>query len=244
MAKRFTDTEKWKDEWFTDLSNDNKVIWQYLLDTCDNAGIFKKNIKILNIMCNTNVSAEDILNTFKNRISVLSDDKWFINKFCVFQYGSEFLNSKNKAVTSAIQKLIENNIIDKTTNTLSIVYPYSIDSPSIPYQYPIDSPKEQEKDKDKVLDKDILKDKEEVLEEVIVLEANEAYTTSTERRILEKHLDNLIQYDDSKNYKISRETIDEYGGLEKVYAVLGFDSSQISNWNRKVSEVSHFHSFD
>ena len=111
MAKRFTDTEKWKDEWYTDLSNDYKVIWQYLLDTCDNAGIFKKNIKILNIMCNTNVSAEDILNTFNNRVLILTDDKWFINKFCVFQYGSEFLNSKNKAVTSAVQKLIENNII-------------------------------------------------------------------------------------------------------------------------------------
>ena len=27
MAKRFTDTDKWKDEWYTELSNDYKVIW-------------------------------------------------------------------------------------------------------------------------------------------------------------------------------------------------------------------------
>ena len=48
MAKRFTDTEKWKDEWYTELSSDYKIIWQYLLDTCDNAGIYKRNIKLLN----------------------------------------------------------------------------------------------------------------------------------------------------------------------------------------------------
>jgi len=27
MAKRFTDTDKWKDDWFISLSNDYKIIW-------------------------------------------------------------------------------------------------------------------------------------------------------------------------------------------------------------------------
>ena len=86
MAKRFTDTDKWKDEWYTELSNDYKVIWQYLLDTCDNAGIYKRNIKLLNYYCNTNVSDTDILNVFKLRVAPISDEKWIINKSILYQY--------------------------------------------------------------------------------------------------------------------------------------------------------------
>lgn len=145
MAKRFTDTEKWEDEWFTDLSNDYKIIWFYLLDTCDNAGIWKKNIKKLNYLCNTNVSADDLLKVFSKRITILADEKWFINKFCIVQYGHDFLQSKNKAVLSAVKKLIiEGVLVDNG---------YSIDTLSIPYQYSIDTPKEQVKDIDKETDK-------------------------------------------------------------------------------------------
>jgi hypothetical protein len=153
MAKRFTDTDKWKDEWYTELSNDFKVIWQYLLDNCDNAGIIKRNIKLLNYYCNTNVLADDILNVFKDRVSIISDDKWIINKFCIYQYGNDFLSNNNKAVISAKKKLIENNLLDNSTNTILI-----------PYQYPIDRTKEQEQDKvkdksqDKVIDKEQSKD--------------------------------------------------------------------------------------
>lgn len=169
MAKRFTDTDKWKDEWYTELPNDYKVIWQYLLDTCDNAGIYKRNIKLLNYYCNTNVSSEDILKVFKDRVSLISDDKWIINKFCVFQYGNDFLQSKNKAVVSAINKLIENKLYDNTTNSILIPYPYSIDTP-----------KEQEQDK--VKDKFIVKDK---------IIAEEMKKKPTQSEINE--LDNLFQ---------------------------------------------------
>lgn len=153
MAKRFTDTEKWEDEWFTDLSNDYKIIWFYLLDTCDNAGIWKKNVKKLNYLCNTNVSTDDLLKVFGKRIHILTDDKWFIKKFCIVQYGHDFLQSKNKAVLSAVKKLIiEGVLIDNgySNDTQSIPYQYSIDRVSIPYQYSINTPKEE--DKDKVMD--------------------------------------------------------------------------------------------
>jgi hypothetical protein len=171
MAKRFTDTDKWKDEWYTELSSDYKIIWQYLLDTCDNAGIYKRNIKLLNYYCNTNVSADEILKVFNKRVSQLADDKWLINKFCVYQYGNDFLESTNKAVLSAVKILEQNNII-KWTGKL-IDYPYGktdtrqrkeykvlidytnpIDTLSIEYPYPTDTPK----DKDKVKDKDKIKE--------------------------------------------------------------------------------------
>jgi hypothetical protein len=60
MAKRFTDTNKWNDVWFSQLPNDYKLVWIYMLDTCDNAGIWLKNIKNLNFFCNTNLTEEDL----------------------------------------------------------------------------------------------------------------------------------------------------------------------------------------
>ena len=40
MAKRFTATEKWDDPFFCNLEAKYKLAWIYLLDKCDNAGIY------------------------------------------------------------------------------------------------------------------------------------------------------------------------------------------------------------
>ena len=151
MAQRFTDSNKWLDNWFSNLSNENKIVWLYLLDTCDNAGIFQINIRLLNFNCSTNIAEDDLLETFKGRITKIDSDKCIINKFCVFQYGPDFLNSKNKAVLSAIKKLIINGLLNVDTNgnyTPMIVFDNTIDTLSIPYQKTIDTPKEKDKETD------------------------------------------------------------------------------------------------
>ena len=160
MAQRFTDTQKWEDEWFTEMSNDYKIIWIYLLDTCDNAGIWKQNIKLLNFSCGTSISLERLAEIFKGRITKIDTDKWIINKFCVYQYGIDFLNSKNKAVLSAIKKLIIAGLLDVDSNgnyTPLIPFNNTIDTLSIPYQMSIDTPKDKEEDK--IQDKNKAKNK-------------------------------------------------------------------------------------
>jgi hypothetical protein len=155
MAKRFTDNEKWQDNWFTDLTNDQKIIWIYLLDHCDNAGLWKVNIKNLNYFCSTNISVEEVISVFKNRLTQVKEDLFLINKFCLFQYGPDFLRSGNKAVISAINKLIQIGIINEINGiyTPTIELGKGINTLSIPYTYPIDTPKEEEEDKDKVINK-------------------------------------------------------------------------------------------
>ena len=74
-----------------------------------------------------------------------------------------FLNSKNKAVLSAIKKLIIARVLEVDTSgiyTPKIVFDNSIDTLSIPYQYTTDSIKDKDKEKDKV--QDIIKEQEEV----------------------------------------------------------------------------------
>jgi hypothetical protein len=166
MAKRFTDNEKWQDNWFTDLTNDQKIIWIYLLDHCDNSGLWKVNIKNLNYFCSTNISVEEFIFTFKNRLTQVKEDLFLINKFCLFQYGPDFLNSKNKAVISAINKLIQVGVINEVNGiyTPTIELTKTINTLSIPYTYTIDRVKDKEeekvndKNKEEVIDK--LKHKE------------------------------------------------------------------------------------
>jgi hypothetical protein len=172
MAQRFTDSNKWLDNWFSNLPNDYKLVWLYLLDTCDNAGIFQINIRLLNFNCSTNITEDELLEAFKGRLTKFDTDKCIINKFCIFQYGTDFLNSKNKAVLSAIKKLIIARLLDVDTNgnyTPMIVFDNTIDTLSIPYQKTIDTPKEKETDtdinKDKAMDnvRDIVQEVDKAL---------------------------------------------------------------------------------
>jgi hypothetical protein len=125
MAKRFTDSEKWKDPWFDGLTNDQKLVWLYLLDNCDHAGLWKKNIRLLRILTNTNLVEEEIKSFLNDRI-IQIEDKWFIPKFITFQYGDNFQNSRQKSVQSAIELLRKYNLIkenEKGILTLSIPLP-------------------------------------------------------------------------------------------------------------------------
>jgi len=198
MAKRFTDSEKWQDVWFTELSNDNKIIWLYLLDTCDNAGIFKLNLKLLNFNCSTNITVEEFISIFKKRITQVNEECWLINKFCYYQYGADFLTSKNKAVEKAVIRLIQLGVIKniKGTNTLSIGY-----------QYPIDTLQEEEEVKEeiKVEEKIEVKTKDELKQAVKLYVKDEelkrkllfciagGYMTQENIELINKHKPQLIQ---------------------------------------------------
>lgn len=105
MAKRFTDSRKWNDPFFAELSNKYKLLWIYLLDTCNHAGIFKVNMKMMNFCLNDVFEKEEILKTFGDRIKVINSDKWFIPKFIEFQYGSLDVNSNpHKSVIKILEK--------------------------------------------------------------------------------------------------------------------------------------------
>jgi len=157
MAKRFTDTEKWKDVWYTDLSNDNKIIWQYLLDTCDESGILKLNLRLLNFNCSTNITVEDFTSIFQNRVTLVNKEYWVINKFCYFQYGPDFLTSKNKVVIKAIGKLLQLGLIKEINGAYTL---------SIPYQYPIDTPQEEEQIEEQIEIKEKIEEEVQVQEQI------------------------------------------------------------------------------
>jgi len=139
MAKRLTDTEKWNDDWYISLSNDYRIIWQWLLDNCNHAGICKRSIRLLNLMCNTKVSEEELIKTMEDRV-LIKDNNWFIPKFLKFQYTS--LHSNRPVIISVLKELEKNELLSM-----------------IPQSFGNDYLIIKDKDKDK--DKDIVKPKNE-----------------------------------------------------------------------------------
>ena len=65
MAKRFTDTEKFKKRWIKELPIEYKLFWVYLLDHCNHAGVWDVEMDIANVRLGMELKEEEVLLTFK-----------------------------------------------------------------------------------------------------------------------------------------------------------------------------------
>ena len=112
MAKRFTDNEKWKKRFFKSLSTVNKLFFLYILDECDNAGVWHVEIDIaekrIGEMIDVNLAKKEL---GKHIYEFDSGEKWFIPFFIDFQYGT--LNPSVNAHKSVIDKLEKRKLTKK-----------------------------------------------------------------------------------------------------------------------------------
>jgi hypothetical protein len=138
MPKRFTDTNKLKKKWLRGLKAPYKLLWIYLLDSCDHAGIWEVDFEIANIYIGGGTSEQNAISVFKDKIHIFDDgNKWFIIDFIDFQYSG--LNANNPAHNNVIKQLKKYNLIDDNLN-IKI-------SPS---KAPLQGTKEEEEEKEKV----------------------------------------------------------------------------------------------
>jgi hypothetical protein len=103
VAKRFTDTGKWGKASFTELSNEWKLVWIYLCDNCDHAGIWDVNFRLMAFHLGQPFSRAALEEAFGDKVRFLSDTKLFLPSFVEFQYGT--LNPDNRAHFSVINRL-------------------------------------------------------------------------------------------------------------------------------------------
>lgn len=155
MAKRLTDSTKWNDNWFTELPADVKLIWLYILDTCDHAGVYKVSYKLIKFNTGTERTETEIIEYLKDRIYI-ADDKWFIPKFITFQY-KNFFTSKTPAIVSARELLISHNIIKPNDNVLPTLNK-ELCKDSTTLIEPLPNDYIRTKDMDMDTDKDMVKD--------------------------------------------------------------------------------------
>ena len=133
MPKRFTDTDKWKKPFIRALSAPYKLLWFYILDDCDHAGIWQADFEVASIRIGYEVNETEMIKNFGDKVEKIGTMKFFIPDFIFFQYGE--LNEKNRLHLSVIHILKKHNIK--------------------PLRSPLEGAKDKDKDKDKEQDKEI-----------------------------------------------------------------------------------------
>lgn len=150
MAKRFTDTTKYKKAFFRRLPGAYKLLWDYLYHDCDHAGIWIVDFGIAQTYVGEDMfieKGEALLLFNQDEIRIIEFDnnkKWFIPSFITFQYGA--LSEKNRAHKSAIDTLKKFNLLNADLSPIEML------------PKPLLAIAKGDKDKAKDMDKD--KDKE------------------------------------------------------------------------------------
>lgn len=107
--KRFTETDKWKDPWFRRLDGRLKLLWMWLCDQCDHAGIIDPDMDLAAFQIGVVVTEMDLA-AFDGRLSKLQNGKWMLTKFIAFQYGELSVDCR---AHGPVFKSLENNRVSK-----------------------------------------------------------------------------------------------------------------------------------
>lgn len=109
MAKRFTDTEKYKKHFVRSLKAPYKLLWDYILCDCNHAGIWIVDFEAARMYLGKDVkicerTALEAFNKDEKRVIPIDyGEKWFIVGFIEYQYGA--LNPGNRVHASVIKML-------------------------------------------------------------------------------------------------------------------------------------------
>ena len=109
MAKRFIDTDLFKQGWFRKLPPTLKCAWIYLITNCDHAGVYEPDLELMSFCIGGTITEKGISQHLGDQISAINGkDKWFLHKFVPFQYGT--LNPNVKAHQGVIRVLEKYNL--------------------------------------------------------------------------------------------------------------------------------------
>jgi uncharacterized phage protein (TIGR02220 family) len=199
MAKRFTDTNKYKKPFIRNLPGAYKLFWDYLYHDCSFAGIWHVDLDVAQIMVGKDMpidkeKALSLFNAEEERIVVLNGGKkWLIRPFLAFQYGE--LVDTNKLHVGVMRELKKEGV-------------------SIPLIYPLQGVKD--KDKDKVLEKE--KEKEIIDDLNLVLGTSYKHNSSKTRELIHARLGEGFTLEDFKT--VHRKMLRAWGADDKMVKYL------------------------
>lgn len=166
MSKRFVDSEMFDKDFFAELSKEHKLLWLYIICTASKGGIWRPKKRLDHIRLGYKVDYDKALEAFNQgevRVVPINDGKcWYLPDFVSFQYGKLPVGSKIRVGIKRDWE--ENNLVNDFRNEF-IDNIMSNDSASIGYEEPIN--RTNNKDKDIVIDKEIIKDKDKEKKELI-----------------------------------------------------------------------------
>ena len=123
MKRRMTETGKWQDKWFRALPFDLKLTYLYIVDNCDNVGVWEPDEELVRFMTKlpdqaTGLPFEEGNSLLDRMYDALGKDRvmrtgkgyWWLTKFCDFQYGPLDPGSTSKPIQSYIALLQKHNL--------------------------------------------------------------------------------------------------------------------------------------
>ncbi len=113
MAKRFTDTAKWQDEWFYDLRPECKLLFFFMCDHCDACGVWKVNRRFAEATIGMVLNWDQVILDMGDKLKVLAGGKkWFLPKFIAFQYHGGL--AAGNRIHECVRQLLRDHGIDPT----------------------------------------------------------------------------------------------------------------------------------
>jgi len=203
MAKRFTSTDIWQEDWFLELSKEYMLAWFYIKDNCNHAGVWRPNKRQLEFITNSKIDLNEflsLLNNEKERVVVLEDGKWYLADFISFQYGNT-LNENNRVHASIVKELNASKI-DTCNFEVKMRSTLPQDNPK---QGVKEKEKAKDKDKDKSMDKDKAnKEKELTLDfEIDYSIATDGYKKLWERWVSYKWVTHKFKYKSNESEQLA-----------------------------------------
>jgi hypothetical protein len=198
MAKRFTDTEKWKKPFIRNLSAPYKLLWLYICDDCDHAGIWQVDIDVAKIRIGEDINEQDAVKFFGDKlVRIDKGNKWYIPSFIDFQYPSG-LNPDNKAHGGIIKILQKYNLIDEEFKPLIS-----------PLYGAMDMDKEMDMDKDKIMVKKKLA--ENTNSKCSFEQAYEYMSLRIGKDIAKIEAEKFVNYYESNGWKVGKNPMKSWG---------------------------------
>jgi len=151
MAKRFTDTNKFRSPFYRGLPAPYKLLWDLVNLDCDHAGLWIVDFEIAQIYTGKDAKIDEEkalahFNTGEVRVIPIENGKiWFILPFFSEQYGK--LNASNRVHASVISSWEKHGIDFQNLEYLKLEY--EKEGATMPLTSPLQGAKDKDKDKDK-----------------------------------------------------------------------------------------------
>lgn len=167
---KFTNAAKYRTEWFGNLPPRLKLLWYYLNDVCDHAGVWERNFKLLNYEIGETgnpYTPEDLVQ-LGERIIQFSENKYLLRDYLVEQNpgGLRLEDSEDEKgrktgfsrIHRSYLKVIESHGLIYNPETKK-AEPQNLNSVQYPIErsqiaYPTESHRLKDKEKDKDTDKE------------------------------------------------------------------------------------------
>lgn len=112
MAYRLSDTDKWKNPWFRKIPGKYKLLFLYMLDNCDNAGVMHIDFEAISFLIKEEYELDSFKEYLGKQVVFLADDKVIIKSFIVHQK-----NKGNQYMEKNISKLLDKHgVLDRYKN--------------------------------------------------------------------------------------------------------------------------------